>query len=222
MLVVAAGRRKFDGAHTRQIHMRQPLDVIRAPEFRSVLVKALKPTLGELGFKPSKNEPGGWNGWVRETAGLREFFWIQLSRSGFDRYTGGKFIVEFTVSDAVRRTALRDRIWRLLDDVSRREAVRISNGTIAALPGPSREILNALPESLRSTYLGYFKTVDETPAQKQDVWFRYATRRDLTAWADFIASRFQLVIQECEQRLAGLQPHTNSMGGVALKARDDA
>ena len=222
MLVVAAGRRKFDGAHTRQIHMRQPLDVIRAPEFRSVLVKALKPTLGELGFKPSKNEPGGWNGWVREAAGLREFFWIQLGRSGFDRHTGGTFIVEFTVSDAVRRTALRDRMWRLLDDVSRREAVRISNGAIAALPGPSRGILTALPESLRSTYLGYFNTVDETPGQKQDVWFRYATRQDVAAWADFIASRFQFVIQECEQRLAGLPPHTNSMGCFVLKARDDA
>ena len=201
--------------------MRQPLDVIPAPEFRSVLVKALKPTLGELGFKPSKNEPGGWNGWVRETCGLREFFWIQLGRSGFDRYTGGTFIVEFTVSDAIRRTALRDRMWRLLDDVSRREAVRISNGAIAALPGPSRGILTALPESLRSTYLGYFNTVNETPGQKQDVWFRYATRRDVAAWADFIASRFQLVIQECEQRLAGLQAHTNSMGVVVLKTRDD-
>ena len=201
--------------------MAQPLDVIRAPEFRSVLVKALKPTLDELGFNPSKNEPGGWNGWVRETCGLREFFWIQLGRSGFDRHTGGTFIVEFTVSDAVRRTALRDRMWRLLDDVSRREAVRICNGAIAALPGPSRGILTALPESLRSTYLGYFNTVDETPGQKQDVWFRYATRQDVAAWADFIASRFQLVIQECEQRLAGLQAHTNSMGVVVLKTRDD-
>ena len=202
--------------------MAQPLDVIRAPEFRSVLVKALKPKLAELGFKPSKNEPGGWNGWVRETAGLREFFWIQLGRSGFDRYTGGTFIVEFTVSDSDRRTALRDRIWRLLDDVSRREAVRISNGAIAALPGPSREILKALPESLRSSYLSDFKKIDATPAQKQDAWFRYATLRDVGAWADFLASRFRLVIQECEQRLAGLQPGTNSMGGVVLKARDDA
>lgn len=204
------------------VHMRLPLEVIRAPELRSALVKALKPTLGDLGFKPSKNKPGGWNGWARDTAGLREFFWIQLGRSGFDRYTGGTFIVEFTVSDTVRRTALRDRIWRLLDDSSRREAVRISNGAIAALPGPSREILNALPESLRATYLGSFKTIDETPAQNQDAWFRYATRQDVAAWADFIASRFRFVIQECEQRLAGLQPGTNSMGGVVLKARDDA
>jgi hypothetical protein len=208
-------------AQTIQVQMPSPLDVIRSPEVRSLLAKALKPALSELGFKQGKSESGGWSGWVRETSALREFFWIQLSQSGFDRYSGGRFIVEFTLSDPARRTGLRDRMWRLLDDVSRREVVRINNSAIASLPGPSRQILNALPESLRSTYVASFKTIDETPAVNQDVWFRYASREDVVAWGEFIASRFRFVIQEGERRIAAQVPGTGSIGGVVVKRPGD-
>ena len=197
--------------------MPSPLEVIRSPEVRSLLAKALKPAISELGFKQGKSETEGWSGWFRETSALREFFWIQLSQSGFDRYSGGQFIVEFTLSDPVRRTSFRERMWRLLDDVSRREVVRINNGAIASLPGPSREILFALAESLRSTYVASFKTIDETPSANQDVWFRYATRGDVETWGGFIASRFGFAIEECERRLAALEPGTGSIGGAVVR-----
>jgi hypothetical protein len=204
-----------------QVQRPSPLEVIRSPEVRSLLAKALKPELSELGFKQGKSEPGGWNGWARDTSTLREFFWIQLGQSGFDRYSGGEFIVEFTVSDPARRTGVRDRMWRLLDEVSLREVVRINNAAIASLPGPSREILDILPESLRSAYISSFATIDETPPANDDVWFRYASRRDVVAWGEFIASRFRFVIQECERRIAALEPGTGSMGGVVLKPAPD-
>lgn len=203
------------------VQMPPPVEVIRSPEVRSLLAKAFRPALSELGFKQGKSEPGGWSGWVRETSALREFFWVQLSQSGFDRYSGGQFIVEFTLSDPARRTGLRDRMWRLLDDVSRREVVRINNAAIASLPGPSHEILNALPESLRSTYVASFETIDETPGANQDVWFRYATRGDVVTWGEFIDSRFRFVIQECERRIAAQEPGTGSIGGVAVNRPSD-
>lgn len=164
--------------------------------------RALKPALAELKFRTGKYRGiGGWSGWQRDAPPLREFFWIQINQYGFDRYFGGEFVVEFELSNSERHTSIRDRMWRLLDVASRREVIRMNNQTIGALPKPPGAMLQMLPEGLKPTYLRMFETMDEDPKQEADVWFRYATRADVEAWGEFLASRLKGVIESSEQRL---------------------
>ena len=191
-----------------------PLSVIRSPEVRQLWTKSLEPLLKDLGFRAGKSSTGGSSGWDRQQTNRSESFWFQIGRSGFDRYRGGQFVVEFIVTDTSRGVSLRDRMWRLIDDNSRQRAVDLNNRVIASLPGPSIEMLNALPESLRSTYVDSFKTMSEVPARDQDVWFRYATRTDVIDWGEYVASQLASVLNECESKLVALEPGTSSLFGV--------
>jgi hypothetical protein len=185
------------------------------------LQAALKPTLKELGFKLGKYHGiGGWSGWTREAPLVHEFFWIQINSYGFDRFWGGEFIVEFEFVNRDRHTSTRNRMWPLLDDASRREAFRLINEAVAALPGPSPEMLDLVPESLRSTYLKRFEIVAEVPPANQHVWFRYATRAGVEAWADFLASRLKGIVIEGEATLQTM-PESSAIFMGAFKKRED-
>jgi hypothetical protein len=118
-------------------------------------------------------------GWSRESQQVRLTFWFQITKFGFDKYTGGKFIVEFGGSDSSRNTALHQRLWGLLDDPSRGEAHRINNDVIVSLPGPSDAVVRALSESVREAYLSDFQPVVSVLPSRSDVWFRYATELDV-------------------------------------------
>jgi hypothetical protein len=199
-----------------------PLDVVRSTEARSVWRRALKPALSELKFRTGKyGGIGGWSGWNRDAPPFREFFWIQISRYGFDRYFGGEFVVEFELSSSERHTDIRDRMWRLLDVASRREVIRRNNQTIKALPGPSGGVLQMLPEGLKETYLRRFETIAEVPKSDTDVWFRYATRADVEAWGEFLASRLKNVIASCEQRLGDMPEGAAVLLGMMRKEGEE-
>jgi hypothetical protein len=180
---------------------RRPLDVIRSTDVRSAFNAALRPELKKLGFKRAK---GGPSGWAREQPPLRDFFWIQFSSFGFFRDIGGKFVVEFEFQNAERGTSIRDRMWRLLDDASRREVVRLNNQAIKALPGPLPEIYGQLSSQLDQAHRQNFDLITEIPPVHSDVWFRYATRENVGAWAAFLASRLDGVVIANEERLSTL------------------
>jgi hypothetical protein len=167
-----------------------------------------------MGFKPGKTV---MRGWLRTSPPPPVTFWFQVTQFGFDKHTGGKFIVEFTANDPIRGTSLRYRLWRLLNDRSRREVVALNNEVIASLPGPSTQILNGLPEFLRLTYLASFEPTIEADLINSDVWFRYATSDHAARWGDFVAKQLPTVVSECERRLAELAPDTASMAGVIFK-----
>ena len=192
----------------------QPLDIVQANEARALWSKAVRPVATQLGFKP---EMTIMHGWVRDATPVQLTFWFQVTQFGFDKQTGGKFIVEFTAQNPSRRTSLRNRMWRLLDDESRREVIRINNAVIASLPGPSTSILNGLAEFLRATYLSSFGLVNDIPPASTDVWFRYATRGDALRWGDFVASRLPSLVAECERSLENQLTGTSSMGRVVFK-----
>jgi hypothetical protein len=194
-----------------------PLEVVRGPEVRALWNRAIRPVARQLGFKPGNAYKPGW---VRESAKERSTFWFQIDKYGFDKYTGGRFIVEFIFNDLHRQVSMRDRMWRLLDDGSHRAVVRLNNDVIASLPGPSSELLLDLPESLRSTYLDAFKPIIGVPEPDNDVWFRYATRADAAAWGDFIASRLPSVVTECSRALESLPVGAAVLAGVVLKSHD--
>ena len=199
-----------------------PLDVVRSTEARSVWRRALKPALTELKFRTGKYRGiGGWSGWQRDAPPFREFFWIQINHYGFDRYFGGEFVVEFELSNSERHTSIRDRMWRLLDVTSRREVIRMNNRTIKGLPGPSGAMLQVLPLDLKSTYLRMFETMDEEPKPDIDVWFRYATRADVEAWGEFLASHFTGLLESSEQRLSGMPEGAAVLLGQLRKAGEE-
>jgi hypothetical protein len=191
----------------------RPLDVIRSTEVRSVFKRALKPELKRLGFKLANtyDRPGGW---ARDVPPVRDAFWIQFSSYGFFRDIGGEFIVEFVFHNSDRNTHIADRMWRLLDEASRQEAVRLINNSIAVLPGPLPELYGVLPESLRETHMGNFEPLTTMPPANDDVWFRYATRTDVDAWAEFLASRIGRVVETNEERLRTMPENSTIFAGL--------
>lgn len=190
------------------------LDVVRARDARALWNKAVQPVARSLGFKPGNVYVPGW---VRESAQERSTFWFQIDRYGFDKWSGGQFWVEFIYNDLSRQASIRNRMWALLDDLSRRAVVHMNNDVIASLPGPSHEILMSLPELLRSTYLNLFKPITDMPPSGHDLGFRYATKADATAWGDFIASRLPSVDARSSGLLKTLDAGTSLMDGRAVK-----
>jgi hypothetical protein len=199
-----------------------PLNVVRSTEARSIWKRALKPILKELKFRPGKYHGiGGWNGWTRDAPPFREFFWIQINRYGFDRYTGGEFLVEFELTDSDRQTGIRERMWRLLDIESRLEVIRMNNQMIERLPGPSRDVLEALPKGLTETYLSNFETMAADTKPDMEVWFRYATSADVEAWGEFLASRLKNVIESSERRLENMPDGVSVLLGTMRNAGEE-
>src|SRR5438445_5747776 len=92
-------------------------------------------------------------------------------------------------------------MWRLLDEASRQEAVRLINNSIAVLPGPLPELYGVLPDSLRETRVLNFQPLTTIPPADYDLWFRYATHTDVDAWAQFLTSRIGSVVETNEERL---------------------
>jgi hypothetical protein len=179
---------------------RRPLEVIRSTYVRKVFKAALAPELKRLGFKTARDGPSGW---AREVPPIREMFWVQFSPYGFFSDIGGEFIVEFIFNDSVRRTAIRDRLWRLLDDSGRVEVVRLNNQAIKSLPGPLN-IFGKASADMREMHRRQFEPIKEMPSADSDVWFRYATYADVDAWAQFLARRFGPVVAAIEERLRAM------------------
>jgi hypothetical protein len=197
----------------------QLLEVIRAGEVRTTWNQVLRPVAAGLALKPGAVSHR--RGWLRESAGKRLAFWFQLDqRYGFDKYLGGRFVVEFLANDFIRESSVYERIWRLLKDESRRNAILLSNAAVASLPSPPWETVSALREDLRPYYIKQFELQGATPAAQEDVWFRYATRADVARWGDFLASELPNVVVECERRLADLPPKSSWLLGTVTSPHD--
>jgi hypothetical protein len=82
----------------------------------------------------------------------------------------------------------RSRLWRLLDEVSRREVIRMNNRVAQTLPPPDMRLVELLDPSLRQYYLDQFAPSDY-PGDENDVWFAYYDEDDAAEWARFLASR---------------------------------
>lgn len=112
---------------------------------------------------------------------------IQCRRSGWDPSAGSEFVVEFEMS-ATPKPATgyhRTRIWRLLSDADRGEAIGLINTIALTLPEPSESFAASLPPSVRDHYLRSFDATDKTPSDN-DVWFRYYDEHDADQWAEFL------------------------------------
>jgi hypothetical protein len=192
-----------------------PLDAVSATQARRIWNAAVRPVATGLDFRAGKS---AMRGWVREAQPLAFTFAFQVTKYGFDRYSGGSFITEFHASDRSRATAVLFRMWNLLGDQPRREFLQINSAVVSGLPGPSDAVVRALPEVLRETYLAGFRVSADIPPPTADVWCRYATREDAVRWGAFIAANLEEMVAMCEQRLFLLKDGTQSMGGVVVNS----
>ncbi len=136
----------------------------------------------------------GSTGWVRSAEGEHHVVAVQASQSGWDPHSGNRFVVEFERSERpVRATGFsRQRIWGLLDEISRREALRINDHVAETLPPPNQQILRELPPELRPHYLAHFERDTRPVDATRDVWFAYYDEDDASAWATFLGKNVPL------------------------------
>lgn len=83
----------------------------------------------------------GGQAWVATRGEEHVIFEVQCGKYGWDSRTGNQFVVEFEISKSPERFTgySRSRLWRLLDEPSRREAVRINDRVCADLASARHE-----------------------------------------------------------------------------------
>ena len=114
---------------------------------------------------------------------------VQCGQFGWTPITGNQFTVEFEISQEPRLSTghHRERIWRLLNDLGRRDAWKLNDRLARTLPDPDQRYLDAFPPQAREWYLKALQPVGEMPSRETDVWFRYYDEEDARDWADFLS-----------------------------------
>lgn len=140
--------------------------------------------------------------WLRPRGALYEGVWCQAEQRGWDTYAGSKFVVEFQLSPERAiggQTICRRRIGKLLSAAEREEARAIQNLVIASLrrPPKSYRVLNVC-EEISASYLKEFNLVNEPYGERDDIWFRYASKEDLDRWAKFLVDRLPNCLRQVE------------------------
>src|SRR5580658_9432206 len=116
---------------------------MKSPEVYLLLKSELAPWFKSGGFERAK----GFLGWSRPHGDAHTVVWCQVSQSGWDRYAGSEFVVEFQRSLGPvigGLNARRGRFGSFLSPKEREEVRSIQNTVIAALhfPPTSHPILH--------------------------------------------------------------------------------
>lgn len=183
------------------LRRREPrADAFRSGDLVKVIRAELAPWLKEQGFKRL-----GSNGWIRPSGEQFAMVVVQCSQSGWDDRSGNKFVIEFEQSREPRRGtgSNRDRIWYLLDELSRHEALNINTRVAQTLPPPDMQFVNELPAGIREHYLASFGPSTETN-NSSDVWFKYYDETDAAIWAEFLKGRIGPVLENFLARPASI------------------
>jgi hypothetical protein len=127
---------------------------------------------------------------------------IQCGQSGWEPRAGGRFVVEFEMSDSPKISTgnHRNRLWRLLNEDQRRRATDINNFVSQTLPEPDQKFLAILADSVREHYLRAFAANPVVPNPTADVWFRYYDESDAGKWAEFLGDSIVSALNEFLER----------------------
>jgi len=168
---------------TERLQRRSP----RTSAFRSLdLVQVLRPELApwlrQEGFKRL-----GSQAWIQSVGDVHRIVEVQCGMAGWDPRAGTGFVIEFEESHKAARYSgfHRERVWTMLDDAARAEAIAINGRVQQTLPPPDSVLLRSLPASLRPYYLSKFSAPTST-VRDSDVWFRYYDETDADQWAVFL------------------------------------
>ncbi len=153
----------------------------------------------DLGFRREKTMLS----WTRPQGSQHLTFWFQVSQSGWDRYAGSQFTVEFQLSARPEVGSgsgpQRARLPELVTDADREELRRRENIVISRLVRPPRsyiEWLSSASAEVESLYLRQFESVDEPYSQVNDIWFRYGSEQDVRDWCEFVRAMLPAVIDK--------------------------
>lgn len=171
---------------------------MKSQELYAALRDHLAPLFKARGFKRTATMLS----WVRPRGALYEGTWCQADQRGWDSYAGSKFVVEFQLGPEPvigGRTICRRRIGELLSPAEREEARAIQNRVIASLRKPPKNyaVLNVC-EEVSTLYLRKFELVDQPYWEKDDIWFRYASKGDVDRWAEFLVERLPNCLRQVE------------------------
>jgi len=162
---------------------------MKSKELYSILREHLAPLCKANGFKRTNTMLS----WVRPRGELYEGFWCQADQGGWDTYVGSKFVVEFQLGHQPLigwETICRKRMGEMLAAAEREEIRRIQNDVIASLRRPPKNypLLN-LREEFSNFYLEQFKPIDQPFGERDDIWFRYASKQDADRWGEFLVAK---------------------------------
>jgi hypothetical protein len=133
---------------------------------------------------------------------------LQARQSGWDRYAGSLFVVEFEISDTPKLDTgwHRRRLWRVLAEKDRDVFHQLNNLVAVTLPHPDPGFISALTPQAAEWYK---KAFDPSPMPQpgDDVWFRYYDQDDATAWGHLIAAAVVPALQTFESEEPSFYGH---------------
>jgi len=146
--------------------------------------------------------------WIRPHGALYEGAWCQADQRGWDSYAGSKFVVEFQLGPEPvigSKAICRRRIGELLSPAEREEARAVQNRVIGSLRKPPKNypVLNVC-EEVTILYLKEFDLVNQPYGDRDDIWFRYASKEHVDRWAKFLVDR----LPNCLQQVAAWDERT--------------
>src|SRR2546422_8760392 len=171
---------------------------MKSQQLYSTLREHLAPLFKANGFKRTKTMLS----WVRPRGELYMGVWCQADQKGWDTYAGSKFVVEFQLGyEPVigSNTICQQRIGRMLSAAEREEIRTIQNNVIASLHRPPKNyaVLN-VAEEVSIVYLNEFKSIAQPYGERDDIWFRYASKDDVNRWALFLVTKLPDCFRQVE------------------------
>jgi hypothetical protein len=156
-------------------------------------------------YREIRTVVGPWckaNGFKRGKSGLSYakpigekhlLFWFQVTRNGWDDYSGSAFIVEFQLSSSPNVGAIqgiRRRLPHFLAEIDLARVRQMENSVVASLPRPPRDhpVLTQMGRDVAEWFLQKFKPRSQSYTTSSDIWFRYHSAEHVRKWAEFVLS----------------------------------
>jgi hypothetical protein len=170
---------------------------ITAPEVYDVVRVAINPVASSLGYEKAKAAPPTW---AQKIRGPRTAFWARIEPRASDSYSGGRLVFEFEKlpgGRVFRRVIGRATLDQMLTPPEFESVLKYQNEVVASLSRPPAAHIDGYPESLRETYLSWFKPQgDFTPGF---LWLRYLTLDHVRGWMSVITPLLPTVLERAER-----------------------
>jgi hypothetical protein len=171
---------------------------MKSPEVYKRLRGVLGPWFKAEGFRRGD----GPLSWTRPSGELHVTGWCQISRDGWDPYSGSRFTVELQRGRDPRRgtAGQRRRLPSFASDAERETIRRIQNGVIAMLtPRPAGgSLIRRVIAVVRGARDQKLEPVTKPYRPNADIWLRYGRPEDLDTWSELILGMLPRCVAEVE------------------------
>ena len=172
---------------------------MKSTDVYALLRSEIGPGMKTLGFKRQKS----FLSWSHRENGLNTVMWCQVSRDGWDDYSGSKFVIELQRSEGDEPgmpSTKRMRFAGLIDDETRNIVQSMQNEVIASLRKPPKNHapLHVSPE-VKRWYLQKFELEQRPYVPTDDLWFRYANADHVRRWGRLIVQLLPTLIHGIER-----------------------